>query len=82
MEIPKAQLENLEVWQSHPMTQWFFEQIDRERREAQEYLGKGGTVDIESADTTAMQTAKHYGYVSGLDFCTEFEIIGGEEDES
>jgi len=81
MEIPKGQLETLEIWHGHPMTQWYFEQIDRERKEAEEYMGKGSTVDIESVDTTAMQTSKHYGYVSGLNFCTEFEIIGGEDED-
>lgn len=80
MEISKKQLEDLEVWQAHPMTQWFFNQIDRERREFEQYLGEGGTVNMESVSDTAMNTAKHYGYISGLNFCTIFDIEGSDED--
>ena len=79
MEIPNQHKENLEIWQNDPFTRWYLEQIDLERQEVQRQMGMGCTVDVENVDFTAQQTAKHFGLVSGYDFCTEFEIERGEE---
>ena len=79
MEITKEQRENLEIWQQDPMTRWYFNQIDGERKEIQEHMGQGGTIDNTNVYYTAQETAKHYGYVSALDFCTTFEMEVDDE---
>ena len=82
MEIPGTHQEQLEIWMVDPMTKWFFEQIDKDRKEMEEMMGRGHTVNFESVDSTAMRTAHNAGYVTALDFCTSYEFEGGAEDES
>jgi len=79
VEIPNQHKENLEIWQNDPFTRWYLEQIDKERDEIQTLMGRGFTVDCSSVDITALETAKNFGKVSGLDFCTFFDIERGEE---
>ena len=80
MEIPTTHQEALEIWRNDPMTQWYFEQIDKPRQGWLEYMAGGGTIDHANMQYTAQETAKHFGYVSGLDFCTTFEFEGGEDE--
>jgi hypothetical protein len=80
VEIPNHHKENFEIWKTDPMTQWYLEQIDKERNEIQVLMGQGFTVNPESVENTAMETAKNFGKVNGLDFCTTFEIEEGEEE--
>lgn len=77
MEIPETHREQLEIWMGDPMTRWYLEQIDMERKSFEELMGRGHTVNLESTDWTAMKTAHDSGYVCALDFCTQFDFEGG-----
>jgi hypothetical protein len=78
VEVNKAQREALEIWKNDPFTRWYLEQIDSERDAIEEKMGRGGTVNMESVNETAMKTTYNFGYVRALDFCTVFET---EEDD-
>ena len=43
-------------------------------------MGDGGTIDIDNIQYTAQETAKHFGYINALDYCTTFEFEGGEDE--
>ena len=75
MEIRKDQIEQLETWQQHPMTQWFFKEIDEHREWFKDYVN---IVNLDSIDTTALSSAKACGYIEALNFCTVFEPIEEE----
>ena len=76
MEIRKDQQESLEIWQQHPMTQWYFEQIEKQREWYKEYLADGRTL----GDLTEVTTAHKVGIIAGLNFCTVFEPIEEGDD--
>ena len=80
MEIPETHREQLEIWRNDPMTIWYLNQIDGIRQTYREYMGDGGTIDIDNIQYTAQETAKHFGYINALDFCTTFEYEGGEDE--
>ena len=66
--IPK---EHLQQWLSDPITKKVFAALERVRNDHQTLLCEGHTLALSSVETTAMQTARVLGIISGLNLLLE-----------
>ena len=80
MDLQESQLEALEIWQQHPMTKWYFKQIDDYREWLKEHMASGGTIGLRDDDTQRL-TAGFVGQIEAINFCTTFEKVkeGGND---
>ena len=70
MQITK---DEFTIWKAMPETQKAFETLDVEIRALKEELAMGGTIDFESSDRTAINTAIVVGRIRGLHSLMQME---------
>ena len=61
------------IWKTMPETQDALKIVDEEIGELMASLGNGGTIDTESVDRTALNTAIVVGRIKGLNKLKELE---------
>jgi heptaprenylglyceryl phosphate synthase len=66
--IPK---EHLQQWLGDPITKKVFEKLAEVRKSHQDLLCVGGTVNMESTESTAMRTVRVLGIISGMNLLLE-----------
>lgn len=68
MPIPDGRItmEDYRSWTNNPVTREIAKARNSEIREAEEFMGGGGTVNGDSVDSTALTTATNVGYIKGL----------------
>jgi len=69
--------DDFEVWKAMPQTQAFMALVDEEIKEITEEIIDGRTIDLDSANLTAMKTAGMIGRIRGLMKLRDLEV---EED--
>ena len=62
-------------WKDSPVTQEYFRQVSLKIREHMISLGNGVTLNTQSADQTAIETAKAVGAVEALQDILDIEFI-------
>ena len=63
---PDITLEDYHSWLAHPVTQAVKASRDKDIKEVSEFIASGGTLDGDSTNSTALQTALQVGYIKGL----------------
>jgi hypothetical protein len=69
--IPK---EHLQQWLSDPITKKVFSQLSSVREDHKSLLCEGHSLNLSSCETTALQTARILGIISGLNLLLEMEV--------
>jgi hypothetical protein len=80
MECPLSK-EELAMWKHNPLTSKVFQAIFNYRRNLQESLGQGASLDLNSLERTGLKTAKMQGVCEGLSIILSIESEKGEDNE-
>ena len=73
--IPK---EHMQQWLGDPITKKVLQELNKVRTCHQELLLEGHTLNLESAEKTALQTARVLGIISGLNLLLEMTVEQGD----
>lgn len=79
IELQAVSREDLGEWLSNPITKLYFTEISKIVKERFLALGGGSTLNIQSMETTALQTASEIGFLNGLRACLNVELPEVEE---
>ena len=61
-------------WKQHPITREVVRELTRQRLHLCQTLETGGTVAVESVDTTALTTARCSGKIEGIDLILNLQF--------
>ena len=63
--------EDWEAWRANLVTQAFMIELSEAVKKAQESLGEGNTLNLDSSEYTHAKTAQLVGYIAGLNVAKE-----------
>ena len=71
---------DVDLWRNNVVTQRLLQLLNAARKEDSEYLARGGSIKLNSENTTAA-TAMAVGKIAGYDFVLEADLVDQEVED-